>query len=255
MRIAMTLGMVVGTLSISGSARAGGGSWWEWGAAYAPGERVTSTVRTFGAAGRRGDADEGPYFAYLAPKDFWEWEPPGLPPDLLPLGRIEIADSANTSALADATLTFTAPDVRPGEYTVIHCNKPCTHEFGTLMRSPLTITGTVIEARAIRFASRGDNRLWRWVNRLDARMSRQDHRQAGRLKDLRREVVDLRRELRTDLARVTQGPGNAEPAKASMSEAFLVIAAGGVVVLVMMTFSMRRRPGGRRGGGKLNVGR
>jgi len=73
--------------------------------------------------------DDGPYGAWLATVES-RMNTAGIPPDAVYVGDISIHDGpyepSNMVSPRHARLTFTVPDVPPGEYTIVNCNRPCT---------------------------------------------------------------------------------------------------------------------------------
>lgn len=144
-RLLVVATMVV-ALSLSVAVPAGAGGWWSYvdfdRSNVAAGDRLTSrTELLFTQAGMAADARSDQYFAYLvrgidrqllndammrpSPKRWWV-----QPKVAIQLGRVRLVD--RPSGLVQARVAVRIPDVPPGRYAVMLCDKGC--------RSPLADT-------------------------------------------------------------------------------------------------------------------
>ncbi|MBA2327161.1 MAG: hypothetical protein H0V95_11030 [Actinobacteria bacterium] len=116
-----------------------GGSVWKFDAErYRPGERAFAWAAVaWEHSPALGTPEDGPYFVYLAPS---EPGTPNLPWPPIPSGAVRVAEVVVDLEPYDAggvkygphhaTIEFTVPDLPAGQYTVMHCNSPCTTTFG-----------------------------------------------------------------------------------------------------------------------------
>lgn len=186
----MLKGMMVAVVALAGAlvpvapAAAGGCADFEWDAPfYEAGQVATGRVEYLYYGGRvtTGGLEDGPYYAYLSP--------PGTDagPPLSDAARrvAEVAvDPGGGACHQDATaeLSFTVPDVAPGDYVIEVCNDPCEDTLGDMWLSPLRIVSSPETGRLSEAADRLDERMA--VARYRVR------RMVGqRIRELRRELL------------------------------------------------------------------
>jgi len=121
----MTVGLL-GLLMLTAEPAAAGGSSFTFDReSYRPGDQAFAWSTLYLAD----STDDGPYGAWLATVDD-AMAIPGIPPDAIYVGDISIHDGpyepSNVISPRHARLTFTVPDLAPGEYTIVNCNRPCT---------------------------------------------------------------------------------------------------------------------------------
>lgn len=116
-----------------------GGSVWKFDAErYRPGERAFAWAAVaWEHSPTLGTPEDGPYFVYLAPSEPGTPSPPWPP---IPSDAVRVAEVVVDLEPYDAggvkygphhaTIEFTVPDLPAGQYTVMHCNSPCTTTFG-----------------------------------------------------------------------------------------------------------------------------
>jgi hypothetical protein len=146
--IAAMAALVIG----AGPARAGG-SPWEWDQfAYEPAETVTGSAAVWITSDNTGRPEDGPYHAYLLPA-YYEWPEgkydPARPEESVYLDEITLVPYEDGATHSTARLSFTMPDVEPGEYVVHHCNDPCTKTFGDIMSTGILVVESDAEERLI----------------------------------------------------------------------------------------------------------
>ena len=118
-----------------------------------------------------GGIKDGPYQAYLLPGNTWI-RPPRISGEAIPLGRLRILDRHPQDLRATARLTFTVPNVAPGDYSIDFCNDPCTEStIGDLYGSVVQIVATPLEARLAAERDRYERKLDRVEGRLEQRMN------------------------------------------------------------------------------------
>jgi hypothetical protein len=144
-----------------------------------------------------------PYYAYLLP-DGVTFEPPIIPDVAIPLGPLTIdllpEGEANP---ARASIEFTVPEVGPGGYQVILCDRPCRDDtVGALIGGSIHVAATADEARLLNFGVKLERRIdrrlfghlegiWADAGSLRERMDALDARVSGIAIQARRgETVD-----------------------------------------------------------------
>ncbi len=118
--------LALGLLVLAAEPAAAGGSSFTFDReSYRPGDQAFAWSTLYLAD----STDDGPYGAWLATVDD-AMAIPGIPPDAIYVGDISIHDGpyepSNVLSPRHARLAFTVPDVAPGEYTIVNCNRPCT---------------------------------------------------------------------------------------------------------------------------------
>lgn len=233
--------IVASCLGATSSVAAGGGTWWDLERAYAPGESVTEIEQLYfsdSGENSRGGYVQGPYFSYLLPSGGWSWELPGLPKNAIPVGRLAL-EKPSEPGVSKVTLDFEVPQVDPGRYHVVACNRPCTHEPGDLMRTPILIAASVPEARATRYAARQDTRLQNQIFRIKGNVNgrRALEEKFKELKATLKEHADRLDELEKQFEKKPEATTSSpilEPTLLTFSTMALILAA--------MVLLMRRRP-------------
>jgi hypothetical protein len=144
-----------------------------------------------------------PYYTYLL-SDRKTFEPPVIPEAAIPLGELTIdllpKGEANP---ARASLEFRVPEVAPGGYQVVLCNRPCRDDtVGALIGGSIHVAATAEEARLLNFGDKLERRLdrrlfdqldgiWTDMGSLRERMVTLDARVSGIAIQARRgETVD-----------------------------------------------------------------
>ncbi len=92
-------------------------------------------------------------------------------------------------------MTFTVPEVEPGDYRLLHCNDPCTTSLGDIMTTPLTVAAThgegelLVETRQLE--QRADEYLFR-IKRLErALKDHREERHGAKIEALRDQISKL----------------------------------------------------------------
>jgi hypothetical protein len=112
------------------------------------GENVAGRAVFYTNARGSGRIEDGPWHAYLLPKETWI-DAPRIPAGAVDLGPIAIEDRGDGTALA--TITFTVPDMTTGGYSIGVCNVPCTEAYvGDLGGGWLSIARTEEGATLLR---------------------------------------------------------------------------------------------------------
>ena len=177
------IGVIVASVVVLvvGSARAGGAMWdfndkQHYEIAFVPGDTVEASTSVWISARDLGQPEDGPYHGYLVkPSEEGPWPPP-VPEGAIYLGEITIEE--RTQDHGTARLTFTVPDVEPGDYRLLHCNDPCTTSLGDIMTTPFTVAATqgegelLVETRSLE--QRADEYLFR-IKRLERALK--DHKE------------------------------------------------------------------------------
>jgi len=179
-----------------------GGSWLETRRDhYAVGERAVARG-SFGRGYLDGTVADGPFTAYLVPRDRSLPRGANVPSWAIPLGRMEISGGAGRVCCWIARLAFTVPDVQPGYYSIEYCDVPCTvNGIGDLSGGGFWVGHTLDEARL-----QGEAAALQTSNESLARQVRRAENRADRLADerselendvltLRNKVTSLEREM------------------------------------------------------------
>lgn len=123
------------------------------------------------------------FYAYLFPDSEWI-EPPTIPSNAFPLGAVTLGEVARIS--------FTVPDVAPGDYTVGICDRPCRHGYvGDLGGGWISVVGSAEEARLRLVIDRLESRLWKVGSNLGQRL----HAGKQRMATLQNQIDDLTDQL------------------------------------------------------------
>jgi len=136
---ALALFGLVGLLLAARPASAGGGSFTFGQASYEPGDRAYAWGDLYDAQQVR---EDGPFGAWIVPESdartFGD-----VPPGAVYVGDLTLHEGDHPSALRTAAwveVTFTVPDLAPGEYTIVECNRPCTTGIEDITgRHPFTL--------------------------------------------------------------------------------------------------------------------
>jgi hypothetical protein len=232
---------------------AAGGSWLElrevdgvgeasdgpWGGWAAPG----STVHMAGdfCNGQQAEPSAGPWSAYLRP------DPRG--PERY-LGGVTVADNPGNGCPFVASISFTVPQVDPGQYWVDVCNDPnCSTGVGDLIGGHFTVASTALEAKLLvdnaslrlKFSRAAKER-----NRLRARSADLD--EAVRVTTDRLEAAEAERDRALGqrdaaiAARATLDESLEDARRAAaIWQAIALVVASALVVAVTVAIRRRRR--------------
>lgn len=242
-------GVIVASLVVlvGGSARAGGGTWELDGrptgeAYYEPGSTMTATADIYLWPDGKGRNDQGafhagpehgPFFFYVAKSTEGRWGPfpPPLPEDAILVGEVNF--ERRDEVTWDASGTFTLPHLDPGDYSLLHCNDPCTRQLGDIMSTPFSVVASEREGELLQVTRdlerRADDYLLR-IERLERALN--SHRTVENTKiealqkDLRRLANDLTRLKRfqdADESRVLEGSLGAGAALTAAGAAWLAL--------------------------------
>lgn len=196
----------------------GGGSWISPGrTAYVPGE-IATFKGTFSSGSLEGRIGDGPYIAYLIPRERWI-QNQVVPASAIRLGALEIV--RGSAHLFRARVEFEVPAVPTGMYHIGYCNEPCTvNGIGDLVGSEhIAIAASREEGRllilaehlrqkvrtGVRARHQIDTRLDRLQETLDARTSELGAARV-RLEALADELAKVRRSLSRERASGPLGP-------------------------------------------------
>jgi hypothetical protein len=182
---------IAGTLAVALSAglsqpAAGGGfSFFDFDRGfYLPGGSAEGRTRVWFASEQQAQAAvDGQYMAYLLPPGL-RIRPTGVPSSAIPLSPVAFSSPDGTTAIA--SLEFTVPDVRSGDWNVGVCKDPCTDGLvGDLGGGSIRVAASPEEAAIMRLDDRLDEVL---------RVARREGRRAATA--FKQEVVSLRTENR-----------------------------------------------------------
>ena len=124
-RLTLALAIVAAALVGSVPAWAGGSSFTFDQPSYRPGDRAFAWSTAYDLAQIRRD---GPFAAWIVPVGDWTWG--GVPAAAVHVGEIVPHTGAyqqsNVLSPNHLTLEFTVPELPPGEYGMVNCNRPCT---------------------------------------------------------------------------------------------------------------------------------
>ncbi len=143
--MALALLMMVGAPPAS----AGGSVWETIPATVTVGDSVTVWAAVAWAHNDSlGTPDDGPYHAYLRKSDGSDddWAYSFIPDDAMWVAEVEVVlgpydTGARTVGPNHAIFEFVVPDLAPGEYSILHCNDPCTTPLGDITWRRLLVTG------------------------------------------------------------------------------------------------------------------
>jgi hypothetical protein len=199
---------------------------------YVPGERAVGQT---GFWISRNDTRllDRTFYAYLFPDSEWI-EPPRIPSNAVPLGPVSLGENARIS--------FTVPDVAPGDYAVGICDQPCRHAYvGDLGGGWISVVGSAEEARLRLIIDRLESRLWKVQSNLGDRLHAGKQRTAtlqSQIDDLTDQLDRQRTSLEAALAGLARKPATqADP----FDRAGWVVAILALAVLAFVA-SRRRRP-------------
>lgn len=213
-------------------------------------------VGKYGESSPYGNVSDGPYFAYLSAREVLGGRPSSEGSHLL--GQVQVGPfGVKSGCRGTAELSFTVPEVPPGDYAVEICNSSCDKRFGEMAADPLRIV-----------SSDESGRILGRLDRLEARL---DSSLAAMRGEARRRVTRLARELRGEIqmlgyelggriddveARVKELEERPVPApSAESSETLSALAAGAALLVLMLMPTLRglvfrgplRRSGARSG--------
>lgn len=224
---------------ISSEALANGGAFFDFDRAYyVPGEVVSAETTFSTQVKKSGRIDDGPYHAYLLSSDRWI-QPPRIPDDAVPIGRI--TTTSPRSGAATARLTFTVPPIQPGPYTLTICNLPCTRAtLGDLVGGSFSVASTKEEALRKEITDRMNGRIVQVRQNLAARIrdAEKAQRDFATQADVRR-LTDQVAKLEAQLVRMQ----NQEPQSTSRAQPVSWIMAGLALLFTGLIWRRRfRRP-------------
>lgn len=137
--LSVAIGAVVVLVGAPPAAQAGGS--WLTADRYTASAGDTVTVRGEAHPGTQGWLDDGPFRLALRPAD----QPYGFEsrPGDVPVGTLHLRP-AGPALQVQATVTI--PDVRPGHYELVYCDRTCTDGLGDLigLDRPITITAPAV---------------------------------------------------------------------------------------------------------------
>ena len=166
---------------------------------YLVGEVATTTERFFaGELEGAGPLDGRAYYAYLLPQSAAEFgfgmiDAPTIPEGSIRLGVLETTASVYVARYdgmyAQASLTFTVPDVPTGDYAIGFCDDPCEHGYiGWLSFARIRIVHT--EQEGVLLAELDRQELEAWKVRHDLRKTERE------VDGLQAELGEARSDLR-----------------------------------------------------------
>ena len=229
-----------------GGAAAGGGANFDWNGhpsydvAFSPGDVVEGSTSVW-IEGRHGLGipEDGPFFAYLVQPRREVPFPPPVPEDAIALGELTIDPHKDGASYSVARISFTVPDVPPGDYFVIHCDDPCTTTLGDIMTTQLIIAADEADERATVGIDRLDRRTEQnefFIKRMRQQLSRHAD-SIGRISDLERANDELERRIGAIEAQLAD-----ERSRPGLSAGALGVAAvAGLTALGLAGHRIRRR--------------
>jgi hypothetical protein len=167
--VAATLAALSPVALIADATLANGGAFFDFDRTYyVPGEVVSAETTFSTQVKKSGRIDDGPYHAYLLSSDRWI-QPPRIPDDAVPIGRI--TTTSPRSGAATAQITFTVPQIQTGPYTLTICNLPCTRAtLGDLVGGSFSVASTKEEALRKEITDRMNGRIVQVRQNLAARI-------------------------------------------------------------------------------------
>jgi hypothetical protein len=130
-----------------------------------------------------GFAADGPWFGYLrikfvpSQRTGHDWAPVrDVSKGAVPLGRVTF--NRLDGSLFRARLSFTVPEVSPGNYVIQLCNRPCDELLGDIVGAGLIVTRTETEAVLSRQIERSRLRLTHLIDRVAQGLATAHHRDA-----------------------------------------------------------------------------
>jgi hypothetical protein len=141
-------------------AAAGGGAFLQPTEQYAVvGDTVTAEAVVSTHIRHTGRIEDGHWRAYLLPPPRWI-DPPHIPAIAVPLGTLTIERTGAGQAVA--RITFSVPDVDPGDYNISICDTPCQHtNLGDLNGGWFTVARTDTEAVLMRLVDETETQISR----------------------------------------------------------------------------------------------
>ncbi|MGH2729788.1 MAG: hypothetical protein ACRDJI_04185 [Actinomycetota bacterium] len=227
---------VAALVIVPGPAHAGG-AMWDWDEfAYEPGDAVAGGTSVW-ITSPQGRPEDGPYHAYLISWSY-DWPRnsfPHVPESALYLTDINLDPYEKGAKYAHARISFTMPDVEPGEYAVFHCNDPCTKTFGDIMATPILVVASESEGRLIARIEELESDVLSLRSRLNRVVPRWNRRVES---DVGERILELTDRLDVLEERVMK----IQPQKAeSETEALSYFAGGGLLGLATAGAALRRR--------------
>jgi hypothetical protein len=143
----MLLGMLAtcALVLVGASPAHAGGSWLPFERDhYEPGEHAVASGSFGPGCCDRGWLEDGPYYAWLVPYDDTQPAEGTLLDRVVRIGEIRLSQepyqwNGQTYFRNIATVEFVVPDLPPGQYSVFHCNDPCTKQLGDVTSAMLQV--------------------------------------------------------------------------------------------------------------------
>lgn len=250
---ACAVGAVFGAVLFVPTPAHAGGGWWNivghphGKAVLIPGETVEVEGDVWVGNDGRGEEkgvyhagpEHGPFYVYVAPvgPEGWGPYPPPVPDNAIRVA--ELSYDHPDRPLFYARATFILPELEPGDYSLLHCNDPCTRQLSDLLSTPFQVATDESEARLV---SRFDD--------LESKMNTQRDRFRLRFDQIEREVfpelMDLKRrvdavesratELEERVQALEEGP---QPVGSDVLEGGL--AAGAVLLVLSLVHALTSR--------------
>jgi hypothetical protein len=237
--VAATLAALIPVALMADAPLANGGAFFDFDRTYyVPGEVVSAETTFSTQVKKSGRIDDGPYHAYLLSSDRWI-QPPRIPDDAVPIGRI--TTTSPRSGAATARITFTVPQIQPGPYTLTICNLPCTRAtLGDLVGGSFSVASTKEEALRKEITDRMNGRIFQVRQNLAARIrdAEKAQRDFATQADVRR-LTDQVTKLEAQLVQMQ----NQEPQSTSRAQPVSWIMTGLAVLFAGLIWRRRfRRP-------------
>lgn len=187
-RIGWLLGVVLFAFVPATAAASGGYAYLRFARDYyVPGEVARGSTRFWVEVATVEERE--PYDAYLLPART-AFEPPVIPDAAILVGELTIDLLPGEESPARASLGFGVPQVAPGAYQVILCNRPCRDDsVGDLIGGSLNVVASADEARLLNFGAALERRI--------------DRRLFNHLEGVWTDISTLREDMRTLEARLS----------------------------------------------------
>ena len=163
-RVLFALIGVLGLISLSSPAHAGGATLDFEQKYYMPGDTVRGSgiVWLKPKGNSLGTLKDGPYFAYLSPTGSWKSRR-----DLVQVAELHITPRAGGEH-GRVSVAFTLPNLESGYHWLRYCNEGCKKPLGDLQIQQLNVVADESEARVLDLSLR----VAEDVSRVEARLSR-----------------------------------------------------------------------------------
>lgn len=161
------------------------GGWWTYPQLdtepMSPGEEVTASAQVMFRSTEQAAAAEGQYYAYLVrgidqqalDEAMRQGEPEGwwrTPDETVLLGRLEFGETDTN--LRRATVTFAAPEVESGAYSLMFCTLGCAEPLGDVIPLEGVYVGDPAAVRLIRDSRETNRQVLGVYADLEARLQR-----------------------------------------------------------------------------------